>query len=296
MGEVRVRLQGLAIGRYGLGAMPPDRVEVGGQRAEAAQLPVARERGGGPGRGPVGGPARLQAPPGQPLRALLRAAAEGGGDIEHAERSQRHGIDSGRVPELCDGDGGVGGEHGLGRAHALAVAVAADLRVVRVEGEAGAQAPDAKITRPGGQHGGAAGRQAVPGGDPQAQVVGLLAVAVADEPDLIGPEARDERRKMTADDLVHRVPCREQLGAQPRRIRGQRQLAVSGTRDGDQALGHLGRGRIAAPGERESDLVRVAADPAVVPWLPRPRHDRRLVIVHVLAQAQRVERLVQVQA
>ena len=144
-----------------------------------------------------------------------------------------------RPPELRDGHGGIGGEHGLGRAHALAVAVAADLRVVRVEGEAGAQAPDAEIAHPGRQRGGTALRLAVPGGDPQAQVVGLLAVAVADEPDLIGPEARDERRKMTADDLVHRIRCREQLGAQPRRV--ARPAAAGRAR-------HLGRG----PGARAS--------------------------------------------
>ena len=35
----------------------------------------------------------------------------------------------------------------------------------------------------------------------------------------------------------------------------------------------------------------VAADPAVVPRLARPGHDRGLVVVHVLEQAQRVERL-----
>ena len=42
--------------------------------------------------------------------------------------------------------------------------------------------------------------------------------------------------------------------------------------------------------------MRVAADPAVVPRLACPGHDRGLVVVQVLAQAQRVERLVQVQA
>jgi hypothetical protein len=82
------------------------------------------------------------------------------------------------------------GENGLGRARALAAAVAACLRVVRVEGEAGAQPLDAEFAGPGGQRGGMAGRLAVPGGYPQSQVVGLLAVAVADEPDLIGPPGR----------------------------------------------------------------------------------------------------------
>jgi hypothetical protein len=61
-----------------------------------------------------------------------------------------HRIDLGLLPELCDGHGGIGGEYGLGRAHALAVAVAARLRVVGVEGAAGAQAPDAEIAGPGG--------------------------------------------------------------------------------------------------------------------------------------------------
>jgi hypothetical protein len=61
-------------------------------------------------------------------------------------------------------------------------------------------------------------------------------------------------------------------GAQPRRVRGQRQLTVSGS--WDQALGHLGRGGNAALGEQEGHLMRVAADPAVVSRLAYPGHDR----------------------
>jgi hypothetical protein len=61
-------------------------------------------------------------------------------------------------------------------------------------------------------------------------------------------------------------------GAQPRRVRGQRQLTVSGS--WDQALGHLGRGGNAALGEQEGNLMRVAADPAVVSRLAYPGHDR----------------------
>jgi hypothetical protein len=86
--------------------------------------------------------------------------------------------------------------------HALAVAVAADLRVVGIEAASGAQPPGAQILSPGSQRGGTAGRLSVPGGDPQAQVVGLLSVAVADEPGVTGLQARDERGKVAADDLA----------------------------------------------------------------------------------------------
>jgi hypothetical protein len=38
VGGVRVRVQGLAVGGYGLGALAPGRGEVGGQRAEDAAI------------------------------------------------------------------------------------------------------------------------------------------------------------------------------------------------------------------------------------------------------------------